>query len=160
MNRVIALIIPLMVLVATTMTVVTLEVQREPDWQRELEAYIEARAMTETLTVQAVAEAQKPWNFVPRMGIPALNVSTWATAEKLPYPPREVQCALLAQQDPRTELETPDDSVPVERRIVYLGYHSDTLWNVGWLIHEGPREPFSAEVRAHLAAIGCDLPLE
>lgn len=160
MKRVMALIIPLMVLAATTVTVVTLEVQREPDWQRELEAYIEAQAMTETLTVQAVAEAEKPWNFAPRMGIPALNLSTWVTAEKLPYPPREVQCALLARQDPPTGSETQDVSVPVERRIVYVGYHSDTLWNVGWLIHEEPREPFSAEVRAHLATIGCDLPLK
>ena len=161
MKKVIALTIPLVVLVATIMTLVMLESQRTPDWKSELEAYIAARAVSETLTVQSVVEAEKPWNFAAHMGLPALNFSTWATAEKLPYPPREVHCVLLARQDPPLdESETPDESMPFEYQIVYVSYHSDTLWNVGWLIHEGAREPFSADVKEDLATIGCDLPLE
>ncbi len=161
MKRVIALTIPLMVLVATVTILVIFEVQRPPDWKSELEAYIEARAVSETLTVQSVVKAEKPWNFAAHMGIPALNLSTWATAEKLPYPPHEVQCVLLVRQNPPlTQSKTQEESGSFERQIVYISYHSDTLWNVGWLTHEGAREPFSADVKEDLATIGCDLPLE
>jgi hypothetical protein len=161
MKKVIALTIPLVVLVVTVTTLVMSEVQRTPDWKSELEAYIEAQAVTETLTVQTVVEAEKPWNFTAHMGLPVRASSTWGTVEEIPYPPSEVKCVLLARQGPSpAESEIQDESVLLERQIVYVSYHSDNLWHVGWLAHEGVREPFSTDVKEDLATIGCDLPLE
>jgi hypothetical protein len=34
------------------------------------------------------------------------------------------------------------------------------VWRAGWLVHEGPLEPFSQELAAQLEALGCDLGLE
>jgi hypothetical protein len=44
-------------------------------------------------------------------------------------------------------------------QVIYVGYHDDKLWRAGWLVHEAPSEPFGAELRADLSAVGCELGL-
>jgi hypothetical protein len=46
-----------------------------------------------------------------------------------------------------------------QRQVVFVGYHSDALWRVGWLVHDGPKTPFPATFILQLKALGCDLPL-
>jgi len=159
MKRLIALTVPLLVLVVTVAAIATLESQRKPDWRLELDAYIAARAVSETITVQSVAEARAPENFEPHMGRPVPGESTWG--ERLPYPPLEVRCVLLSPQKiPPPDSEDLGEPGPSERQIIYVAYFSDALWHVGWLLHEGAREPFAPDELEPLATLGCDLPVE
>lgn len=72
------------------------------------------------------------------------------------YPPEALQCVLV--QGLRTSLTGAPEQP--KRQVIYVGYHSDSLWREGWLVHEGPREPFTAELAADLQGIGCDLDLQ
>lgn len=71
-----------------------LETLRTPDWRVELEAYVATQAVTETLTVQSVVEAERPWHFEAAMG--QVVRQEWTTfVEEIPYPPQKVRCVLL-----------------------------------------------------------------
>lgn len=89
MKKLIALMLPWLVLGATLVAVVVLEALRTPDWQAELEAYVATQTVTGTLTVQSVAEAERPWHFEAAMG---QVVSPFV--EEIPYPPQKVRCVL------------------------------------------------------------------
>jgi len=151
-RRVVALAVPLAVLIFGLGFFVGLEVRRAPNWRLELDEYVaQHRSPSETVTVQTVVKAEKPWHFSPAMGAPAD-----ADGITPSYPPKEVRCVLLLRGRP-SESGADDELV---RQVVFLAYHSDVLYRVGWLAHEGPEEPFPAEVLADLALIGCDLGLK
>ncbi|NBD34827.1 MAG: hypothetical protein GVY30_02360 [Chloroflexi bacterium] len=155
MKKFIALMLPWLVLGATLVAVVVLETLRTPDWRAELKAYVATQAVTGTLAVQSVAEAERPWHFEAAMGeLMRQEWTTWGTVEEIPYPPQRVRCVLLAQRHP------PPGAKTTARQIVYVAYHSDTLWHQGWLIHQGAREPFPSGVWKDLDTIGCELPLD
>ena len=153
MRKLIALVLPWLVLGATIVAVIVLETLRTPDWQVELDAYVATQTVTGTRTVQSVAEAERPWLFEAAMG--QVVRQEWTTfVEEIPYPPQKVRCVLLAQRNP------PPGAKTSARRIVYVTYHSDALWHQGWLVHQGTREPFPPEAREDLETIGCELSLD
>ena len=152
MKRIIALAFPFIMLVSVVMTFAALEARRGPDWKFELNDYIaQSKLPAETIKVQAVVEASKPWNFSEAMGQAVRNDWRW-TIDELPFPPQAMQCVLLE----RSRKSTVGAKTEPERQVVFVGYHTDTLWRVGWLVHEGPKEPFTQELAAHLNTIGCD----
>ena len=157
MKRIIALAFPFVVLVGAVTTVLALEARRVPDWQTELNGYIaRSRLPGETITVLAEVEASRPRNFSPAMGRALANESGWPWGNGQlppPYPPTAVRCVLL-ERERRPTLEEPAESI---RQVIYVSYHSDGLWRIGWLTHEGPQGVFTPELIANLDAIGCDL---
>jgi hypothetical protein len=44
-------------------------------------------------------------------------------------------------------------------QVVYIGHHSDALWKVGWVVHEGRGDPFSRATEEQISLLGCDLDL-
>jgi hypothetical protein len=150
-RKAVALAVPVAVLMFALGFFVGLEVRRGPNWRLELEEYIaQHRAPSETVVVQAVVRARQPQQFGEVMGtvMRADGVRPSST-------PRDLRCVLLLRNRPsdsRAEYE-------LVRQVVFLAYYSDALYQLGWLAHEGPEEPFSSEFLAHLALIGCDLGL-
>jgi hypothetical protein len=151
-RRIIALAVPFAVLVFALGVFVGLELQRGPNWRLELDEYIARHTWpSETVRIQEVTRARKPWNFTAAMGTP--EPGDWIIPS---FPPRAVRCVLLVRSRSSAG-GAQDESL---RQVVYLVYHSDALYRVGWLAHAGPEEPFGPELAAHLASIGCDLGLE
>ena len=157
MKKIIALGFPFLVLAGAVITVLALEARRTPDWESELNSTIaRSRLPGETITVLAQVEASRPWNFSPAMGKAMANGSgwLWGTIESPPpYPPTAVHCVLLE----RVRKFAAGEAGESLRQVIFVSYHSDELFRVGWLTHEGPQEPFTPELTANLEAIGCDL---
>jgi hypothetical protein len=144
-RKVVAVAVPLAVLFFALGFIVALEVQRGPDWRLELEAYAaDAASSGETIVVEEVTEARQPHHFTAAMGVPVRSDGVRPT-----FPPEAVRCALLVRQ--------PAPGGAAVRQVVFLAYHSDALYQVGWLAYEGPEEPLGARAAADLAAIECDL---
>ena len=151
-RRLLGVAVPLGVVLFALGFIVGLEVRRGPNWRLELDAYVEARATTsETVMVDQVTRARRPWNFRPEMGRPA-DVG----ALTRPFPPQAVRCVLLVRSRPA--LDGPHQDLSEE--VLYLVRHSDALYHVEWVAYEGPEEPFGPQLKADLASIGCDLVLE
>jgi hypothetical protein len=152
MRRIILLAIPLITLITVVMIFAGFEAQRKPDWRVQLDRYITDKFPSETITVKDAVAASQSGNFNERMGQPVRSLAWQWGIDELPYPPQLLRCALLDRRDNSTGL--------TQRQIVFVGYHTDTLWRVGWLVHEGPKAPFTAEVITDLTTLGCPLELE
>jgi hypothetical protein len=127
-----------------------------PDWETALNRYLASvRLPDETIGVEAVVEASKPQNFTANMGKAAPVDWTWQI-EEVPFPPTALRCVLLE----RVPSSAPGVAGKPKRQVVFVGYHNDMLWRAGWLVHEGPQEPFGPELVADLDSIGCHLDLE
>jgi hypothetical protein len=147
-RRIVGLAVPGAVLFFTLGFIVALEVQRGPNWRLELEGYVDQeRSASETIAVEDVSEARKPWNFVPAMGTP-----TYSDGVSRTLPPEAVRCVLVA----RTSTADSPSAGP-RRQVIFLVRHSDRLYQVGWSTYEGPVEPFEPDLMADLAALGCEL---
>ena len=156
MKRIIALALPFLVLIGAVITVLAFEARRTPDWENELNSYIaRSRAPGETITILAQVEASRPRNFSPAMGRAMAYGSglPWGIGEVPSYPPTAVHCVLLERE---RKLATGETGEPI-RQVIFITSHSDQLFRVGWLTHEGPQEPFTPELATHLNAIGCAL---
>ncbi|MDX1521514.1 MAG: hypothetical protein R3264_07795 [Anaerolineae bacterium] len=150
-KKVSALTIPLLVLIGLAAAVAGFESRRGPEWKIELDQYLTDRAgSAEIFEVERVVPARKPGKFSRAFGAAIRDDWQWQI-DSLPLPPQAVQCVLLRQSGP---------AVGAKRRVVYVGFHTDTLWRVGWLVHEGPESPFSQQLTGQLETIGCDLSLE
>lgn len=155
-KRLIALVVPFLVLVGAVITLAWLEARRAPDWETEFNNYVARRGLArESIKIQAVVEAGRPWDFSATMGKPVSNDWPWGIDE-LPFPPAAVRCVLLEKEG---ESAFDVEGEP-QRQVIYVGYHNDTLWRAGWLVHEGPQTPFTPELATDLATVGCDLSLE
>jgi len=155
-QRAAALGLSLVVLLVTIGVVVVAEAQRGPDWRLELDDYVaQSAAPSETVTIQSVVAASEPRFFHAGMGIAVSDEWPWGSITPS-FPPRAVQCVLLE----RSRGATAGGERASVRQVVFVAYHSDTLYRVGWLAYEGPEEPFSQGFLAHLSTIGCDLGLE
>jgi hypothetical protein len=148
-RRIVLLAVPLAVLLFALGFIVGLEVRRGPDWKVELEAYLAQQPPSESITVQRVVRARKPWAFEPTMGRAR---PTEGLTPSLPA--RAVRCALLERRRPSSGGEPAS-----VRQVVFLVRHSDALYQVGWLAYAGPEEPFDEALKTDLALLGCDLGL-
>jgi hypothetical protein len=151
-RRTVALAVPLAVLFFAAGFIVFLEVQRPPDWRLELNEYLaQHTSPSETVRIEAVTRARRPWNFSADMGTP--EPGDWIIPSSSP---EAVRCVLLVRSR-ASDSGAEDESL---RQVVFLAHHSDALYRVGWLAYEGPEEPFGPQLMAHLESIGCDLGLE
>jgi hypothetical protein len=156
MKKILALGIPVLVLLGVVIALAKLEGRRRPDWETTLGDYISRSAQRgEVIEVHKVVDASRPWHFAPEMGRAVRSNWTWQIVQ-LPFPPKALRCVLVERK--RTSaLGVPEAP---KRQVIYVAYHTDELWRAGWLVHEGPQEPFAAELVADLQAIGCDLDLQ
>ena len=153
MKRLIALAVPFLVLVAMVVTLAWFEARQTPNWEIVLNDYVTRGGLArESIRIQALVEASRPWNFTAAMGNPVRNEWPWGIDE-LPFPPTSLRCVLLEKEGKSASAVKREP----ERRVIYVGYHDDTLWRAGWLVHEGPQAPFTPELVTDLATIGCDL---
>ena len=149
MKRIIAVLIPLIILVMVGSIISLLEAQQTPSWKIELDNYInQTKTPQESIKIAAVVDAKQPWNFDNTMGIPASHKWPWGI-EKLPYPPVQLKCVQLENGN--------SDDHAMTQHIVFVGYYDDNVWRSGWLVHESLN---GAEVERTLKQIGCDLHLE
>jgi hypothetical protein len=148
------LALPLFVLLGTVAAVFTLEHQRTPDWQVVLEGYLhDERAERADFIVRKSVAARQPWNFDAAMGRAQMAAGAWPWGiERLPYPLDALHCVLIA----RTSAANGTSTGSAGEQILYVAHHSDKLWRVGWLVHEGPTVPLDAKEVNHLAAVDCD----
>jgi hypothetical protein len=154
-KKIVVLSVPLIMLVSVVLTFAMLEAQRKPDWKMELDDYFNSKRSTEILTIIAENKATQPWNFDKTMGIPAKSNQFWSSTE-LSSPLGTLRCVLVEKR----YVSTPVGKEKRKRQVIYVGYYSDTLWQVGWLVFEGSTEPFTQNDVAHLSTLGCDLNLE
>lgn len=177
-RKILTLALPLLILLGTVTTVVALEQQRTPEWQRALNGYLDQSRLDDfhsddsrsgdssavkhsnvlAARVRRVARARLPWNFRAEMGRPVRSTQQWPWAvNQLPYPPDALYCVLVQETVSKFAPATATPQMATTRRVIYVAHHSDKLWRVGWMVHEGPIQPFSPALASHLASVGCDL---
>lgn len=155
-KKVVALAVSIVALIVAIVIVAVLEARRGPNWRLELDEYIaQSASPSETITIQSVVEASKPWNFSREMGRAVRDDWRWESVAPS-FPPKAVQCVLLEQS---RKLTVGAEEEP-RQQVVFVAHHTDALYRVGWLAYVGPKAPFTQELAAHLAAIGCDLDLK
>lgn len=162
MKRSTLLLIPVLLLTVLVLAVAA-EIPNEPGPPRGVQQRLEqygssSLAGTDARLVQ-VSRARQPWHLARDLRWPVLGDSvyfqtdhplTWNRSDgpsPLPFPPKEVWCALLESGD-RTA-EEPSQSV------VLVGLHMD-MYSGDWVIHQAPSEPFST-VGDILSVLGCEL---
>ncbi|MGD9148381.1 MAG: hypothetical protein PVI80_22650 [Anaerolineae bacterium] len=165
MKRASLLVIPLLLL-ALLVVAVTAEIPERAGLptgvQACLDQYIASSFTPSQTSILAVKRAQRPWNFSQALSDRVLGDTvyfqtddslTW-TGESgpspLPFPPKELWCAILAGQD--------DVNGQRGYSIVFVGLHMD-MYNGDWLVHETGENPFTAESEAALSQIGCQMEL-
>jgi len=142
-KRIWLLFLPLFFVMIAMSAVVVAESQRTPAWQSLLATY----ASSKGLDIGRVARAKLPRHFTEQLDTQVLDRSQFdyiaditydgpASYSIVPaYPPETIYCAWLARGN-RAEL-------------IFVSYHSDTLWQHGWVIH---RSEAATEV---VTLIGC-----
>jgi hypothetical protein len=130
--------------------------------QARLDQYLAYAHPSADVAVQTTVHAEKPWSFDKGMSGGAFGDSvyfqtdsgpTWTEVGNLlplPYPPRDLWCVLLNEE--------PTAEEPLHS-VVFVALHMD-MYSGDWLVHEAPQEPTAPNLRASLAAIGCELGLE
>jgi len=142
----------LLALIALIVAFARLEARRGPNWRLELEEYVvHSASPSETVAIQSVVEAKAPQNFRQEMGTAARDDWRWGAIQPS-FPPEAVRCVLLERSRPSVTGGERQSA----RQVVFLAYHTDALYRVGWLAYAGPEEPFPPDLATNLAAIGCD----
>jgi len=155
-KRVVGLVVPVVVLILAMAAVAVAEARRGPDWQLELEEYIAQSTLpSEVVTIQSVVGASEPQNFSAEMGRAVRDDWRWGSVAPS-FPPKAVRCVLL-ERSRRSTVGGEEEAI---HQVVFVAYHTDALYRVGWLAYAGPEAPLTQELAAHLATIGCDLGLE
>lgn len=142
-RKILALALFVATLFAVLIPVVILESRRTPDWQTEFERYLETSetSVADDQRVE-VAEAQHPEHFDAQLLIAVPTGWPWGGID-VP-PPEKVRCVRIEEE------EGPDS------QYLLVGYHSDGLWHVGWLVHEFCVYASEEQQQALLAELGCD----
>ena len=131
---------------------VVMQAHRGPDWRPVLNEYIAQSASPgEAEPMQRATAARRPDAFTASMGRAARGDVLWdlVTPE---FPPEAVQCVLLDRSGSTGGAQ--------RREVVYVAYHNDGQFRVGWRVYRAGEAPFSAQLQADLQTLGCDLDLE
>lgn len=130
--------------------------------QKRLEQYSTSAFVKGETHVRLLARAERPWNLTKDLSWLALGDSVYFETDHpltrgrsvgpspLPYPPKEVWCALLESEDEATGVRS--------YAVVLVGLHMD-MYSADWMLHQAPSQPFSTAFREALSALGCDLRL-
>lgn len=147
--KMIALILPITVLLATFALVGVLESRRTPDWQTTFTQYLQAMGISPQ-SIHSVwsAEAQRSDQFPAEMLLAVPTGWTWQNIE-IPFPER-VRCLRLERQGEAKAME----QIPYEYLLV--GYHNDGLWHVGWVVHEFLEKVSAEEQLEMVTQLGCN----
>ena len=150
MRKIIALLVPIIIAVSVLGVVVWLERGRPADWQQALSSYLtESAPTTGAATVRLIKPARTPWNFPLDTTKPVY--ADWPlSAVELP-PASQIQCVWLE----RRWLAADTERNRRREEVVLVVYHSDWLWNQGWVVHQ-LRDDSPASVADVLAAVGCE----
>ena len=139
-RKIVALALLLATLLVILIPLIILESRRTPDWQAEFGRYLET---SETYVADdqlvEVAEAQHPEYFDAQLLIAVPTGWPWGGID-VP-PPEKVRCIRIGEE--------PDS------QYLLIGYHSDGLWHMGWLVHEFCVYVSEENQRALLAKLGC-----
>jgi len=140
-RKIVALALFVTMLLVILIPLVILESRRTPDWQAEFERYLE---ISETSVADGqlveVAEAQHPEYFDAQLLIDVPTGWSWGGID-VPFP-EKVRCIRIEEE--------PDS------QYLFIGYHDDGLWHVGWLVHEFCEYVGKEERQALLTKLGCD----
>ncbi|MEJ2736726.1 MAG: hypothetical protein P8189_24710 [Anaerolineae bacterium] len=127
--------------------------------QVRLEQYLHSRHALGKAVVLSVTRARQPWHFSQDMSYAVLGDSvyfqidlplTWQDEggpSPLPFPPKELWCALLEGEDRLRGEPT--------YAVVFVGLHMD-MYSGDWMIHEGPTDWSLPVLLQGLSSIGCD----
>lgn len=162
MKRTGLMIVPWLLLVALVVAV-TAQVPKDAGLpagvQTRLEQYLPSPHALGKAAVLTVTRARQPWHFSKEMSYSVLGDSvyfqtdyplTWREGggpSPLPFPPKELWCALLEGED----------RVTGERSyaVVLIGLHMD-MYSGDWMVHEGPTDRSLPALLQGLSTIGCD----
>ncbi len=162
MKRASLLIIPLLllgVLVVAVAAQIPKDAGLPADVQARLDQYLSSPHALDNVDVLSVARARQPWRFSKEMSYSVLGDSvyfqtdyplTWREGggpSPLPFPPKELWCALLEGEDSVTGKPT--------YAVVYVGLHMD-MYSGDWMVHEGPTDRSLPALLRGLSTIGCD----
>jgi hypothetical protein len=128
--------------------IVILESRRTPDWQAEFVRYlgISETSVADDQLVE-VAEAQHPEQFDAQLLIAVPTGWPWGGID-VPLP-EKVWCIRIEEE------QTGPVPQPISQYLL-VGYHSDGLWHVGWLVHEFCEYVSEEEQQVLLAKLGCN----
>jgi hypothetical protein len=143
--------------------------------QTRLEQYADFWYAPGAAAVVSVERAKRPWNLTGEMSHAVFGYSMYFPSDygpawpsgnepmRLPYPPKEVWCALVEQANMDADPEGSAGGSTYE--VLFVGLHM-TMYNADWMVHRGtPLGPASqsslsgAGLQETLSTIGCDLGL-
>jgi hypothetical protein len=140
-RKIMALALFLAMLLVVLIPLIILESRRPPDWQAEFVRYLET---SETSVADGqfmeVAEAQHPEHFDAQLLIAVPTGWPWGGID-VPLP-EKVQCVRIGEEP--------------NSQYLLVGYSSDGLWHVGWLVYEFCVYVSEEQQQAMLAELGCD----
>jgi len=170
MKRAILLALALLLPAAAVVALLALQVGRPPDWQLELDRYIQRQAAlsSETITARFTVRASEPWNLTPEMsraiygdsphyrtdygyGTEYGAVKDRSGPRALPYPPEHVWCALLAWEGQGTG----EPGGETRHTVVFVAKHRD-LYNADLMVHEAATGLSTEALAENLYRIGCE----
>ena len=172
------LAIPLLLLVVLVV-VAGAQIPQEPGLpvgvQTRLEQYTDFWYPSGAATVVSAERAKKPWNLTGEMSHALFGDSAHFSSDygpaghsgndvmRLPFPPKEVWCALVEQANLDADPEGSGEGPTYE--VLFVGLHM-TMYNADWMVHKGAplgpalqSGPSGVGLQETLSAIGCDLGL-
>jgi len=164
MKRITLLLIPILMLAVLVLAVgaeIPPEAGPPRGVQMRLEQYSSSSLVNAGTRVSSVTQAKRPWNLTMELGWTVVGDSvyfqtdqplTWSRSDgqsPLPFPPKDVWCALMEGKGEPAGL--PSYSV------VLVALHMD-MYSGDWILHQAPNEPLSI-VGEVLSALGCELEL-
>ena len=154
LRKMLILGLPVLLFLSSAVTVIALERQRTPDWQQALDRYLDQTQMVNVqVEILGIERASLPWNFSVQMGTPVVAASDWTwQIDRLPYPPDSLRCVLIDRRPTNAEGRI---GIEPKRQLLYLAHHTDAVWRVGWIVHEGPSTLLAPGVVEDLAEVGC-----
>lgn len=181
MKRALFVAIPLMVALASIVTVSAAMLSFPAGARQALEAYLRhppaggLSAQRITLQPDLIVRASRPWELRSQLGYPAFG-DTWyfdidhrlgestrpaATPFWQKYLPYSSETAPASDQP---ALPFPPEEVwcvllggePTDR-VVFVARHHREPYYTEWITHQGPAAPFSKGFLETLSAVGCDL---